>query len=743
MQSWLKSQADTARKHEPPRGSLGSAGRKPALRLLFPAGHFIRGGVSGTVEMAKRGIPQRLKPHALTASCGRAEAVPFQSLILKAAVAMAVVLAAQIGRAQPSFTPPPPPKPFPFVSQIFGDNMVLQRGRLDTFWGWSDPGDKITVQIGDATATGVAGADRLWEAKIQAPAPGGPYTVKITGAGANETVDFKNVLVGDVWLCGGQSNMGLSLQAVNNAEEEIKAADHPEIRFFTVSDHAAYHPYTAVGGAWNVVSPETAGRLSAVAYFFARRVQQDIHTPIGLVVDAVGGTPAEAWTSAETLRGLHDFDVPLDLLQQYAASGGAEYGNYVMHWYDEHDIGIKGNWAAPDFDDSGWTPVHIPGGFAELGVPDTPAVAYFRKEIDLPDPLPAGAVKIYLGSIERMDTVYINGEWVGASAWVENPRVYFIRPGLLKPGKNVLAIRVFKVKPDGGFLGKPEEVHLTLGDKSDVPLAGEWKGKISVDARPPMQMPLGFQNWPVIPSVLYKGMLAPIGRLAISGALWYQGEENSPRAYEYRKVLPAMIGDWRKLFGQEDLPFYIVSLPFFKAHSDVPVAGDEWAELREAQAITAATVPDTCLAVTIDTGDAANIHAKNKQPVGERLAYCALNKYYGEKKVMYAGPTFASADRLHGAIRIHFTHTEGGLVVKGDKLGEFSIAGEDRKWYWADARIKGKTVIVSSPSVPNPKEVRYAWQSNPKATLFNGAGLPAAPFRTDTWPGITQDRRPY
>jgi sialate O-acetylesterase len=244
-----------------------------------------------------------------------------------------------------------------------------------------------------------------------------------------------------------------------------------------------------------------------------------------------------------------------------------------------------------------------------------------------------------------------------------------------------------------------------------------------------------------MPSVLYEGMLAPVAPLSIAGAIWYQGEQNSERGYEYRRVLPAMIADWRKLFGQGDFPFYIVGLPAFKHRSATPI-DDAWAETRESQALAAAAVSNTCLAVTIDTGDPDNIHAKDKAPVGDRLARCALAKYYG-KAIVYAGPTLESVERLPDSIRLHFAHTDGGLVVKGDKLEEFSIAGEDHKWYWANARIDGDVIVVSSPSVPSPKEVRYAWQSNPAATLFNGAGLPAAPFRTDTWPGITEGVRPY
>ncbi len=626
----------------------------------------------------------------------------------------------------------------PFVSPIFGDNMVLQRGKPNTIWGWSDPGDTVRVQIGANTATGTAGPDRRWVVRILPPAPGGPYSLTITG---HKTVELHNVLVGDVWLCGGQSNMGLPLRFAKNADDEIKAANYPDIRFFTVGGHPAYHRVDVIDGNWRVVSPDTASLMSAVAYYFGRKVQQEIHVPIGLVIDAVGGTPAESWTSAEALRPLHDFDVPLAELDRLKSENAPEYGNYVTHWYDQYDIGERGNWATPDFDDSTWKSVPIPGGFVELAVPDTPSLVWFRREITLPDPLPAGSAMLYLGEIERMDTVYINGKSVGGSAWVENPRVYPVSAAL-KPGRNVIAIRILKTRPDGGFLSKPEDLHLNIGDQTSVPLAGQWKAKLSVDARPPQPLPIGYENWPVMPTVLYQGMLAPIGPLSISGAIWYQGEQNSPRGYQYRKILPAMIADWRSLFAQGDFPFYIVGLPAFTKRSPVPIDGDDWTETRESQAIAAATVPNSCLAVTIDTGDPDNIHAKDKQPVGDRLALCALAKYYG-KNVVYSGPTLESVERLPGSIRLHFTHADGGLVVKGDKLEEFSIAGDDRKWFWADARVEDGTVVVSSPSVSNPTQVRYAWQSNPAATLFNGADLPAVPFRTDTWPGKTEGHRPY
>lgn len=623
-------------------------------------------------------------------------------------------------------------KALPFVSPIFADNMVLQRGKSNSIWGWSDPGDKVRVDIAGKHASGVAGADRRWQVKIKPPHVGGPYKVRISG---KQTVELHNVLVGDVWLCGGQSNMQMALPRARDGEEEVRAANYPQIRFFSVAPHIAYHHTDAPEGTWQAVSPETAEHVSAVAYYFARKVQQEIHVPIGLVVDALGGTPAEAWTSAAALRPLKDFDVPLAELEKLSAAEAPEYGNYVMHWYDQYDVGLRQKWASPDLDDSAWKSVAIPGGFAELGLPDTPALAWFRREITLPESLPAGRAFIFLGSIERMDTVYINGTQVGASAWVENPRVYFVPDSVLKPARNVVAIRVLKTKPQGGFLAKPEDLHLNLGDKTSISLAGKWKGQLSADLRPPQPLPLAYENWPVMPSVLYEGMLAPIAPLSITGALWYQGEQNSERGFQYRKILPAMIADWRRLFGQGDFPFYIVSLPAFKHRSEMPT-DDAWAETRESQALTAASVPNACLAVTIDTGDPDNIHPADKLPVGERLAFCALAKHYG-KKIVYSGPTLSSFERLPGSIRLHFAHTEGGLTVKGSRLEEFTIAGEDRKWYWAEAHIDGNTVVVSSPSVPNPKEVRYAWQSNPAATLFNGARLPAAPFRSDTWPGIT------
>jgi sialate O-acetylesterase len=657
--------------------------------------------------------------------------------------------------------------PPPFVSTLFADNMVLERNRPDAIWGWSDPGDQIKVEIAGKTATAVAGADRRWQTKIDPPAVGGPYTMTITGQ--HQAATIKNVAVGDVWLCSGQSNMQFGLRQAKTGTEDAAKADLPNIRFFTVAQRSPYHPIDNVSGSWNVVTPDTAGRVAAVAFYFARKVQQETHIPVGLIISAVGGVPAETFMSIDAVKQIRDFD---PLVTEYnrivAENKGPEYGNFVQHWYDDYDIGMKEHWAAPDYDDSSWKTVTIPGGFAELGVPDTPALVYFRKTFDVseadatPPPAPAAAPggpggargprgpggfpgfgrdSVQLGIIEKMDTVYINGQEIGGSAWVENPRRYGIRPGMLHPGKNVITIRVLKSIPKGGFESKPEDLKMTIGDKT-IPLAGEWKAKLAVDGRPPQPMPLRYQNWPQMPGVLYTGMLQPIAPYSLAGAIWYQGEENSPRGYQYRRVLSAMIADWRKTFQEPDMPFIVVQLPAFMQHSDTPT-DDDWSDLRESQLVVSQTVPNTCLAVTIDTGDPNNIHPTDKEPAGDRIARCALKLANGDKKVVAEGPTVDKVERRKGEIRIKFSHADGGLVAKGDKLPEFAIAGDDQQFHWASARIEGDTIIVSSPDVANPKEVRYAWQSYPNATLFNGAGLPASPFRTDHWKVETESARPY
>lgn len=633
----------------------------------------------------------------------------------------------------------------PLLSPIFGSHMVLQREKPNRFWGWTAPGTTVKVTIAEQSASAVAGADGRWEATVTPPPAGGPYQVLIEGP---QKITLDDVLVGDVWLCGGQSNMEWGLGQTANGSEEINAANYPNIRLYRVATQAKYAAGTGASpkGEWKVCSPDNLrSGFSAVGYFFGAKLHKETNIPIGLIQDCVGGTPVEAWMPATSLEDRPELRDKLGEIKRLHEKQVPEHGNFVAHWYDEYDIGAKEKWNDPALNDAEWTEVSLPGKpFAELGTPETPVLVYFRREIELPNPLPQGRVRLRLGRVERMDTAFINGSFVGASAWVENPRDYMLSPRVLVPGKNQITLRILKTKPNGGFIDPNPDLHIELPNGQKIPLAGKWKAKIAVDAKPPHPLPLGYENWPTMPSVLYNGMIDPVAPLAMTGAIWYQGESNIDNAFAYRHLLARMISDWRSAFRQGDFPFYIVQLPMFQRRRPQP-SEDGWSEMRESQMVVANTVVNAGLAVTVDTGDANNIHPAEKRPVGERLAMLALSKHYG-KTITSSGPTLESFEAVPGtngtpgSMRLKFKHTDGGLVFKGNDKPEFAIAGSDRKWHWAQARIEGDFLYVSSPDVPNPEHVRYAWQANPAAALFNGAGLPASPFRTDGWP-VSSERR--
>lgn len=625
---------------------------------------------------------------------------------------------------------PGPGPALPFLSPIFSDHMVLQREKPNRFWGWTEPGRKVTVEIEGKSAQSTAAADGKWNVVLDVPPAGGPYAVKISGP---QSVILNDVLVGDVWLCGGQSNMETSLSESMGGKEAVQAANRADVRFCRVAVRNPYTPALVPVCNWKVCTSETAARFSAVAYYFAQRLQQDIHIPVGLIQDCIGGSPAESWMRAPTLLRLGEFIPQLAEIERLNARGGEQFGSFLMHWLDEHDAGGKNAaWAQPSLDETAWKPVQLPGGFVELGVPETPAVCWFRRTIILPADFRGDAAKIFLGQVEKMETTYVNGRRVGMSSWVDNPRVYFIPAGVLHTGANVIAVRVFKKKPRGGFLSDANVLKLQLANGTTVPLAGDWLGRLSIDARPPFPMPMDFENYATMPTVLANGMIAPLAPLALTGVLWYQGEANQTRAAQYRKLLPALIADWREQFGQGDIPFYIVSLPAFMARRTDP-GSDGWTAVREAQIQTAQNVPNAGAAVTVDTGEENNIHPREKRTVGERLALLALAKHY-RQPVVASGPILRSLEKQSGALRLHLDPVSGTLVIKGDTPAEFIIAGSDKRWHRAVARIDGNIVVVSAPEVPDPVAVRYAWQANPVATIFNSAGLPAAPFRTDDWP---------
>ncbi len=613
--------------------------------------------------------------------------------------------------------------------------MVLQRGIVDPIWGWSTPGQAITVSMGGRRARAVAGADGKWMARIGPFAAGGPYALTVSGP---QTVTLHNVLMGDVWICSGQSNMEFGIGNAVNSAQEIASADRPNIRLFKVKDVAANSPRETLGvneaeGHWQVCSPKTVAMggwngFSAVGYFFARDLQQLVPVPIGLIESNWGGTIAEAWASAQALNTMPDFAPAVASLQKSVAAAQADpatndntYETDIAAWYLKHDPGSSAaTYADPALDIAPWKKMLLPQLFQDAGVPElanTNGVVWFRRTFDLPAGSQGKDAVLHLLADDN-DTTWVNGTQVGATSGFNTPRAYTIPARLLKPTGNVVAVRVLDTGGKGGIWGDATGLNLQVLGGATMSLSGPWSYRKGADLPPQ-------NNNPNVVTVLYNGMIAPLIPFGIKGALWYQGESNSGRARQYQTLLPTMIQDWRSRFGVGDFPFLIVQLAGWKP------GGSAWPELQEAQMMTAQRVPNAGIATAIDVGDETDIHPKNKQDVGRRLALVAQARVYGGQNEYY-GPLYKSMKVEGSAIRLSFTHLGGGLVARdGKPLASFTIAGADNNFVAADARIEGDTVVVSSPQVLAPAAARYAWDSYPQTSLYNKAGLPAFPFRTD------------
>ncbi|HEX5324689.1 MAG TPA: sialate O-acetylesterase [Capsulimonadaceae bacterium] len=639
----------------------------------------------------------------------------------------------------------------PFLSPLFSDNMVLQRNQPVPIWGWTDPGQIVTVTLAGHKATATAGSDGRWQATLPAMKAGGPYTVSLSGP---QKVTLHNVLIGDVWICSGQSNMQFGVGNLLNPDQVIAKADNPKLRLYTVGMNAALEPQATASGSWLVCTPQNIrvgswGGFSAVAYFFGQALQKKLGIPIGLIHTSWGGTPAEAWTSAPALlQKFGSFAPALQRIAQAAViqrSGQDFFEQAQDTWYQQNDPGTKTTpqWQSADLDESQWQTMNLPIYWENAGIPALSAfdgIMWFRKEIDLSAEDAGKAATLHLGPIDDRDTTWVNGTRVGGMNQYDQDRIYTIPAGVLKAGRNVIAVRVLDTGGNGGIWGTPDQMSLQVKGGGAVSLAGPWKWNIgtALSAVPaPPASPEGLQNEP---STLYNGMIAPLIPYGIKGAIWYQGESNADRSYQYRSLLPAMIDDWRTRWGEGSFPFLIVQLANFMATKPQP-SESGWAELREAQLMTWQHVPNTGMAVIIDIGDANDIHPKDKQDVGSRLALAAGAVAYGDTRDEYSGPIYKSMTTEGNRIHLTFDHLGGGLVAKGGLLSGFAIAGADKHWVWANAIIDGDTVVVSSPEVPNPVAVRYAWADNPVCNLYNKAGLPASPFRTDDWPGVTENKQ--
>jgi len=625
---------------------------------------------------------------------------------------------------------------------LFTDNAVLQRGVAVPVWGTADPGGTVTVSLGAQTATAVADEKGRWMAKLPALEAGGPHELTIAGT---ETLTLKNVLVGDVWICSGQSNMEQGIAACLNPKEEIAAADYPRLRLFMVPHHIAGEPQTEVGASWQVCSPQTVaaggwGGFSGAAYYFGRHLHKELDVPIGLVQTCWGGTIAEAWTSAEALKTLPDFKGAVEQFTQRVADlkkGNDSFEKQMADWWRKNDPGSAEGmgWADPAFDASAWKTMALPQNWEKVeGLGNFDGLMWFRSEVDVPAGWAGKSLVLELGPIDDRDTTFFNGVAVGENDLWTTPRRYTVPGRLVKAGRNVIAVRVLDTMGGGGIYGEAAQLKLSGPGGATVGLAGEWRYRIGAPLAKLTPAPMREVGGnPNVVTVLYNGMIAPLLPCAIKGAIWYQGESNAGRAMQYRRLLPTMIRDWRNRFGVGDFPFFIVQLANFMAVQTTPVQPG-WAELREAQLLTAQNDPKVGLAVITDIGDAGDIHPKDKQGVGKRLALSALAIAYG-RKLVQSGPEFREMKVEGGKARLTFDHVGGGLVAAGgQKLKGFAVAGDDQKFVWADAVIDGESIVVSSPDVARPAAVRYNWANNPIGNLFNKEGLPAGPFRTDVPP---------
>ena len=634
------------------------------------------------------------------------------------------------------------------TTTLFSDNMVLQRDKAVPVWGTAKAGGKVIVEIADQQKETKVSKDGTWRINLEPMTAGGPFELSIIG---QDTILCKNVLVGEVWVCSGQSNMEMALAGwgkINNYREEIANANYPGIRLFQVVHTTSTLPLDSINcPGWDVCSPQTVQDFSSVAYFFGRKLFQELDVPIGLIHTSWGGTVAEAWTSAGALKQLPDFKEAVEKMESGLSKEEQSLEDYekALKVREEKtqsgDAGFENGqpvWNNPHMDVADWKTMELPTKWENAGYPTLDGFMWFRKEIILPPSWAETNLTLHLGPINDIDITWFNGQKVGGINGADTRRHYGISKSLVTPGKNVIVVRVEDIGNTGGLWGTADQMFIdnTRGEK--ISLAGKWLHKIGFDTKVLGPRPHS-PNDPNRPTVLFNAMINPLVPYAIQGAIWYQGEANAGRAFQYQTLFPTMITDWRKQWQQGDFPFLFVQLANFMEQKKQPQDA-EWAELREAQLKTLA-LPNTGMAVSIDIGDAVDIHPKNKQDVGLRLALNALNKVY-KQDIVYSGPIYKSQTIEGNKIRLTFEHAANGLTTANNaKIKGFAIAGEDKVFRWASAKIDGKNVIVWNNKVKDPVAVRYAWASNPDCNLYNNAGLPASPFRTDSWKGITEGRK--
>lgn len=623
---------------------------------------------------------------------------------------------------------------------IFGDNMVLQRDRPVMIWGWSNPGENITVRLDRQTKKIRAGKDGKWKLSLDPMPAGGPFQMTVQG---KNTITINNILFGEVWICSGQSNMEWRVQNSNDPEKEIAAANYPRIRHIKVPNTVALEPQQDIGEAeWQVCSPETVGQFTAVGYFFARELVNELDVPVGLINSSWGGTHVETWTSREAFEGSDEFrsmiaslpKINLDSIRNERAEQVVRNIENLQGPLNQARENA-GRWKDREFPDASWPKMELPSLWERKALGNMDGVVWFRKNFSVASGDAGQSAVLNLGPIDDADKTFVNGVKVGETNDYSKARSYPIPAGVLKEGANIVAVRVTDTGGGGGIYGSADNLNISFGNKNQ-PLAGPWSYQVeSVVKTDGNISPNQF------PTLLYNAMIHPLIPYTIRGALWYQGESNAGRAVQYRKAFPLMIEDWRKRWNQGDFPFYFVQLATFRAANGDSNKGSAWAELREAQTMTL-SLPNTGMAVTTDIGDPDDIHPRNKQDVGHRLAAIALHDIF-DKDIVAGGPVYDDVKKEGNKMVVSFTNTGSGLMVR-DKYGYvtgFEVAGADGKFYYAQAEIDGNNVVVHHKDVRDPVAVRYGWADDASdANLYNKEGFPAGPFRTDDWKASTDGK---
>ena len=597
------------------------------------------------------------------------------------------------------------------LPRLVSDRMVLQRDTELDIWGWADPGEKVTVRFQGRHYDTETGVDGCWHVLLPPQQAGGPFVLEV-----NEIV-IRDVLVGDVWLCSGQSNQETPIARLTDKFPEINVSNNHMIRHYKVPTQdvkGELREEIAGNAGWHSAIASDVMNWTALAYFFAQEAYEHTHVPVGMLVSSLGGSAIESWISQEHLK-----EFPQLLVDQ------AAFDSLKLARQDRG----AGRWQLPECDDSDWATMTVPGYWRENGA-DIRGTVWCRKTFDVPASMAGRHARLYMGTMVDSDSVFVNGTFVGFTSYTYPPRKYDIPAGVLREGKNVIAVRLTANGGNGGFV--KDKRYAIVGDEAEIDLTGTWRYKTGIDQSEVQRLSARLANLDRTGSGLYNGMIYPIRHYRVKGAIWYQGETNAGNPAPYADYLKALITNWRELWQWPDMPFLLVQLPSFMEKKDRPTHSG-WARIRDAQFRTALSVPHTELAVTYDAGEWNDIHPLDKKTVAHRLFLGARRLVYGEK-VNASGPLYKDMQGDGDRIVLSFTETGRGLACRGKELKHFAIAGEDRKFVWAKAVIRGNKVVVSSPEVKHPVAVRYAWSDNPSdANLCNKDGLLASPFRTDNW----------